>query len=83
VGAGQIYELRAYGPFEPDRGLRFDSSKLLLDPYGHAVVILRNYSREAARREGDNAATAIKSVVTDPLSYDWLHKRMLDKERRS
>jgi len=31
--AGQIYGFRAFGPFEPDRGLRFDSSKLLLDPY--------------------------------------------------
>jgi hypothetical protein len=34
IEAGQIYGFRAYGPFEPDRGLRFDPSKLLLDPYG-------------------------------------------------
>lgn len=39
VQAGQIYGFRAYGPFEPDRGLRFDPSKLLLDPYGRAVVV--------------------------------------------
>ena len=49
VQAGQIYGFRAYGPFEPDRGLRFDPSKLLLDPYGRAVVVPKNYSREAAR----------------------------------
>ena len=71
VQAGQIYGFRAYGPFEPDRGLRFDPSKLLLDPYGRAVVVPKNYSREAARREGDNTATAMKSVVTDPHAYDW------------
>ncbi|MBZ5653437.1 MAG: glycogen debranching protein GlgX, partial [Acidobacteriia bacterium] len=71
VEAGQIYGFRAYGPFEPDRGLRFDPSKLLLDPYGRAVVVPKNYSREAARREGDNTATAMKSVVTDPHAYDW------------
>jgi len=71
VQAGQIYGFRAYGPFEPDRGLRFDPSKLLLDPYGRAVVVPKNYSREAARREGDNTATAMKSVVTDPQAYDW------------
>ena len=34
VEAGQIYGFRAFGPFQPDRGLRFDPSKLLLDPYG-------------------------------------------------
>ena len=71
VEAGQIYGLRAYGPFQPDRGLRFDSSKLLLDPYGRAVVVPKNYSREAACLKGDNIATAMKSVVTDPHSYDW------------
>ena len=71
VEAGQIYGFRAYGPFEPHRGLRFDPSKLLLDPYGRAVAVPRNYSREAARRQRDNSATAMKSVVTDPHAYDW------------
>ena len=69
--AGQIYGLRAFGPFEPDRGLRFDPSKVLLDPYGRAIAVPRNYSREAARLEGDNAATAMKSVLVDPQAYDW------------
>ncbi len=71
VEAGQIYGFRAFGPFQPDRGLRFDPSKLLLDPYARAVVAPKSYSREAARREGDNMATAMKSVVTDPHAYDW------------
>jgi isoamylase len=52
-------------------GSRFDPSKLLLDPYGRAVAVPKNYSRDAARREGDNIATAMKSVVTDPHAYDW------------
>jgi isoamylase len=71
VQAGQIYGFRAYGPFEPARGLRFDPSKLLLDPYGRAIAVPKDYSREIARLEGDNAATAMKSVVTDPHAYDW------------
>jgi len=71
VQAGQIYGFRAYGAFEPTRGLRFDPSKLLLDPYGRAVVVPENYSREAARWKEDNTATAMKSVVTDPQAYDW------------
>jgi pullulanase/glycogen debranching enzyme len=28
-------------------------------------------SREAARKPGDNAATALKSVVVDPSTYGW------------
>jgi glycogen operon protein len=52
-------------------GLRFDPDKLLLDPYGRGVVVPRNYSRDAARQEGDNAATAMKSVIVDPHAYDW------------
>jgi isoamylase len=71
VQAGQIYGFRAYGPFQPDRGLRFDPSKVLLDPYGRGIIVPKNYNREAARREGDNTATAMKSVVTDPHAYDW------------
>jgi len=71
VQAGQIYGFRAYGPLEPDRGLRFDPSKILLDPYGRAIVVPKNYSRAAARVKGDNTPIAMKSVVTDPEGYDW------------
>jgi len=71
VQAGQIYGCRAYGPLEPDRGLRFDPSKILLDPYGRAIVVPKNYSRAAARVKGDNTPIAMKSVVTDPEGYDW------------
>ena len=71
VEAGQLYAFRAYGPFEPARGLRFDPSKLLLDPYGRAIAVPKNYNRDAACRKGDNRVTAMKSVVTDPQAYDW------------
>src|SRR6266576_1292781 len=69
--AGQLYGYRVHGPFDPSKGMRFDPAKVLLDPYGRAVAVPRNYSREAARQEGDNAATAMKSVVVDPSLYDW------------
>src|SRR5258705_1876345 len=69
--AGQLYGYRVHGPFDPSRGLRFDPTKLLLDPYGRAVAVPRNYSREAARHESDNAATTMKSVVVNPSLYDW------------
>ncbi|MEJ5944824.1 glycogen debranching protein GlgX [Pseudokineococcus basanitobsidens] len=37
VGAGQRYGLRVHGPWEPERGHRFNPAKLLLDPYARAV----------------------------------------------
>jgi glycogen operon protein len=77
VLAGQVYGFRAQGPFEPERGLRFNPSKLLLDPYSRAIVVPDGYSREAARRPGDNTATAMKSIVTDPYVYDWEGDRPL------
>jgi len=69
--AGQVYAYRADGPFAPERGLRFDSQKVLLDPYGVAVAVPDDYDRDAARRPGDTAATAMRSVVADPHRYDW------------
>jgi isoamylase len=71
VQAGQIYGYRVDGPFEPANGMRFDSSKILLDPYGRAVVVPGKYIRKAAESEGDNTAVAMKSVVVDPRTYDW------------
>jgi len=68
---GQLYGFRARGQFAPSRGMRFDPSKILLDPYGRVVVVPRSYSRDAARRPGDNCATAMKSVLVDPSTYDW------------
>src|SRR5262245_51175507 len=58
---GQIYAYRAFGPFAPERGLRFHSEKILLDPYGLAVAVPDAYNRSSACGPGDNAAVAMKS----------------------
>ena len=71
VKPGQIYGFRVHGPFDPPHGLRFDSGKVLLDPYGRGVVVPRGYNRDAAARKGDNAATAMKNVLVDPRTYNW------------
>src|SRR6267143_1280463 len=68
---GQLYGYRVHGPFDPSNGIRFDPGKVLLDPYGRGVVVPKNYNRITARLEGDNASTAMKSVVVDPNGYDW------------
>jgi isoamylase len=74
---GQVYAYRAHGPFAPDRGLRFDGEKVLLDPYGLAIAVPETYDRWAAARPGDNTAVAMKSVVADPDRYDWEGDRPL------
>jgi isoamylase len=74
---GQVYGYRAHGPFAPERGLRFDPQKLLVDPYGLAVAVPASYDRGAAIRPGDNCATAMKSVVAAPAAYDWEGDRPL------
>ena len=71
IKVGQLYGYRVEGPAAPQRGLRFDACKVLLDPYGRGVVVPKNYDRSALKRSGDNQAVAMKSVVADPGAYDW------------
>ncbi|MBM4424937.1 MAG: glycogen debranching protein GlgX [Chloroflexi bacterium] len=69
---GQLYGYRVHGDYAPDRWLRFDGSKVLVDPYARAVMYTDNYSREAAKQRGeDSCARAMKSVVIDSRGYDW------------
>jgi isoamylase len=69
VKSGQIYSYRVQGPSDPSRGMRFDPTKILLDPYGRGVVVPGNYSRDSACKEGENTARGMKSVVVDPRAY--------------
>jgi glycogen operon protein len=71
LGPGQVYAYRAHGPFNPDRGHRFDGDKVLLDPYGLAIVVPEHYDRHRAAAPGPNAGYAMKSVVADSTRYDW------------
>jgi isoamylase len=68
---GQIYAYRVHGPWDPANGMRFDPTKVLLDPYGRAVAVPKGYDRAAALREGDSTATSMKSAVADCPAYDW------------
>ena len=37
VHAGQRYGFRVHGPYEPQNGHRFNSAKLLMDPYAKSI----------------------------------------------
>jgi glycogen operon protein len=67
VKAGQLYAYRVHGPDDPECGLRFDSNKILLDPYGRAIVTPPGYDRAA---DGD-MSRAMKNAVADTAAYDW------------
>src|SRR5262249_32639862 len=54
VRPGQLYGYRVEGPFDPPNGMRFDPSKVLLDPYSRGVMVPARYDRAAARKPGDN-----------------------------
>jgi glycogen operon protein len=77
--AGQLYAYRVTGPQTPERGLRFDSAKVLLDPYGKGVVVPAGYSRGAACDPGETATPAMKNVVVDPSQYDWEDDQPLNR----
>src|SRR5467141_2333748 len=71
VQPGQIYGYRVYGPWDPSNGMRFDPTKVHLDPYGRSVVVPKNYSRAAIRANDENITAAMKSIVADTEAYDW------------
>jgi isoamylase len=77
IKAGQFYGYRISGPYAPNLGHRFDPEKVLLDPYARAISS-RSYRRGDAAKPGDNTATAAKSVVADPSTYDWEGDQPLD-----
>src|SRR5688572_18606696 len=37
IKPGQLYGYRVYGPYEPEKGLRFNPNKILLDPYAKGI----------------------------------------------
>jgi isoamylase len=83
IGPGQLYCYRLNGAYEPARGLRFNHSKLLLDPYAQAIAGQVNWGAEAfaytlGHPEGDfvidhrdDTWCVPKCVVVDP-AFDWV-----------
>jgi isoamylase len=79
---GQLYGFRVCGPYDPPHGLRFNDSKLLLDPYAKSIAgqikwsdemfgyILGDVGEDLSRDSRDNAWAMPKSVVVDP-TFDW------------
>ncbi|MCS4436734.1 glycogen debranching protein GlgX [Aquiflexum gelatinilyticum] len=71
VKAGQLYGYRIHGPFEPAKGHRFDSSKVLVDPYAKSLAVPPQFNRKALSKFGKEDAQSLKSVIVDLGLYDW------------
>jgi isoamylase len=81
VSPGTVYGYRVYGPYEPEKGHRFNPNKLLLDPYAVAYTgqlkwdpAVFGYQMETMDDltfdERDSAPFVPKCVVVDP-NFDW------------
>jgi glycogen operon protein len=79
---GLIYGYRAFGPYAPQQGQRFNPHKLLLDPYARRIAgplrwsdALFGYRVNSPRADlsfdrRDSAPGMLKSVVDDDM-FDW------------
>ncbi len=82
AGTGLLYGYRAYGPYEPHKGHRFNEHKLLLDPYARRIFgelrwsdALFSHRVNSPRADlsfdrRDSAPGMPKSMVTDE-SFNW------------
>jgi glycogen operon protein len=86
VPLGQLYGVRADGPWDPDHGLRFNPAKLLLDPYARAitgevqpgttVTLPYELDHPATASTQDSAPAMPRCVVVDDR-FDWGEDRHL------
>jgi isoamylase len=70
LGAARYYAYRVEGPPYPSAGHRFDSQKILLDPYAPAVFFPPDFSRTAAKQPGPNTGQAPLGVLVAPDTTD-------------
>src|ERR1700716_514252 len=82
IRPGQRYGYRVHGPYEPERGHRFNPAKLLIDPYAKAIdghvrwnEVIFGYRTGSAREDlsfdrRDNARGMPKAVVVDE-TFNW------------
>lgn len=79
---GQLYGYRVHGLYDPSRGYRFNSNKLLIDPYANAIAgtvqwhdslfgyEIGNPEEDLSFSKVDSAPFVPKSVVIDS-HFDW------------
>ncbi len=89
---GQRYGLRAYGPYQPKQGHRFNPNKLLIDPYARQLdgeIIwddaLFGYvvgENDLSFDSRDSAPYLPKCMITAPLPQPQLSSRSLSSKNK-
>tara|TARA_B110000495_G_scaffold203913_1_gene230746 strand:- start:3915 stop:6005 length:2091 start_codon:yes stop_codon:yes gene_type:complete len=72
ISVGQLYHFQANGPFDPDRGLRFQPHARLIDPYAKALA-------GTFQPSDDGIIRPPKCVVIDD-NFDWEGDRHLRRD---
>lgn len=67
---GLLYGYRVYGSYDPKNGNKFNSSKLLLDPYAKAISGTINWDDSLFENSKDSAHAIPKCVVVNDY-FDW------------
>ncbi|GGM77159.1 glycogen debranching enzyme [Thermogymnomonas acidicola] len=82
LGPGTLYGYRVDGPYEPEKGLRFNRNKLLIDPYTRSITSEIKWSNDLfgynigdsredlSFNEADDAGNMPKCVIVDG-NFDW------------
>ncbi len=84
VRPGQRYGFRVHGPWAPEKGVRCDPSKLLLDPYGKAFEGQVDWNESVfgykfggeGRNRRNSAPHVPRSVVVNPF-FQWGNDRSI------
>ncbi len=88
LAGGQLYGYRVDGPYQPERGDRFNVHKLLMDPYARGLAgeyrlgndALYGYDRSSPDGDlsfssVDSAPFTAKAVAMAPSLFDWQDDR--------
>ncbi len=79
---GQVYAYRVYGPYHPESGNRFNSAKIMMDPYAKVLARPHRMNQSLFLHDpeskmldldidlSDNIRSAPLAAVPD-LSFDW------------
>jgi len=67
IKAGACYLYRVDGPYNPEKGLRFNKQKALIDPYAKALTSLEKWDM----KNSENLQNMPRCIAVDDDDFDW------------
>jgi glycogen operon protein len=84
LGAHSCYLYRAHGPYVPERGLRYNHNKTLIDPYAKALTVSSSWdfqkclgfdpkspAGDLSFSYADDIADQPRCIIIDDSDFDW------------